>query len=276
MPTNDEREELRRVRRERTAEREARNNPAPATTPETPQYNYRTNLGPQGDRNYQYNVGDEYSSPGPEPPRDSPEWPAWQANAAAWRRFIGQRQQYVNQMIGAGYDPGDLGITPRKEEGRAGYNRLMQPGVIDELRRQSARYMTGTDAEVDPTTGLYVTGNPGAQNYYDSRGMRVDARGNPNGGIYGQQNTTAQFGANAIPRTTTGYNAPPRMPRPASTIAPPVQGPAPPTATPSTLSSNYQGFGQAYGAGSTHPAYRNRRPRRQYVPSTYAQSPFGL
>lgn len=276
MPTSDEREELRRVRRERTAEREARNNPTPTTTPSTtPQYNY-SDPGRFGAGGYSYQVGDEFSSPGPEPPRDSPEWPGWKKHAAAWRNFIGGRQQYVNQMIGAGYNPEDLGITPRKEEGRAGYNRLMQPGVIDQLRADSARYMTGTDAEIDPTTGLYVTGQPGAYSYYDTRGMNVDARGRPTGrGIYGGGNTQAQFGANAIPRTApSGYNAPARTARPTSTIAPTTA--APPTAPVSTLSSNYQGFGQAYGAGSIPPAYRNRRPRRQYVSSTYAQSPFGI
>lgn len=293
MPTDEDREELRARRREIANRQAGRGGGGSAidaaqraleqaqqeAATATPQYNY-LDPGRYGDRNYSYQVGDEFRNPGPEPPRDSPEWNEWKRHAAAWRNFIGGRQQYVNQMIGVGYDPADLGITPRKEEGRAGYNRLMQPGVIDQLRQQAAAWMRdSSDAEVDPTTGLYTTGQSGSNTYYDTHGMRVDAQGRPIGGFYGQSNTQGQFGASAVPRMPAGnYNTPPRMPRPPSTLTPtnPTVAQPVPTPPPSTLSSNYQGYGQSYGAGSIPPAYRNRQPRKRYVSPTYAQSPFGI
>lgn len=86
-------------------------------------YNYG-DPGIYGDPNYQYQWGDEFNNPGPEPPRDSPEWPAWKAQAKAWRNFIGQRQNAVDTLISMGYEPEQLGIKPIKEQGLAGWNRL--------------------------------------------------------------------------------------------------------------------------------------------------------
>ncbi len=242
--------------------------PPPIDAPEdgrdpNERYSYNQNLGAYANRNYQYNVDDEGpGQPGPEPPRDSPEWPRWREAAGAWRRYIGQRQQYVNQMIGAGYNPEDIGIFNRKEEGMAGYKRLMQPGVIDQLRQQSAAYMRTTDAEIDPTTGLYIAGN----NYYDSRGMRVDAQGRPIGGIYGEQNTRATFGGNAVPRVApTNYATPARMPRPAPAPAP-TPTPTPIVARPeSAANANMRGWGDK----PLSPTFRNRPPATRF-------SPFGI
>jgi hypothetical protein len=60
-----------------------------AQTPaaETPQYNYRTDLGIFGDPRYEYQVGDEFSRPGDEPPPGTPEWNDWKRHAAAWRKI---------------------------------------------------------------------------------------------------------------------------------------------------------------------------------------------
>lgn len=255
-------EQARRIRREIAARQGGGQAFTGQTTlaPTNPEYAYR-DPGMFGAPGYSYQVGDDFSGPGPEPPRDSPEWQDWKKHAAAWRNFIGGRQQYVNQMIGAGYNPEDLGITPRKEEGRAGYLRLTQPGVIDQLRSQSAQYMRGTDAEVDPTTGLYVTGQGPTQRYYDQRGMAVNAQGRPTGGFYGQQNTRAQFGSQAVPRNVANYATPNRMPRPSTTPQPTPSLPRPPE---SQLAANYGGWG-----GSLAPGSRNRRPRRTYQPNTY-------
>jgi hypothetical protein len=235
--------------------------PAPVEeTPPAQNFNY-SDPGRFGARGYEYQVGDEFNSPGEEPDRATQpeEWAAWKRHAAAWRNFIGGRQQYVNQMIGAGYNPEDLGITPRKEEGRAGYNRLMQPGVIDQLRANSARWMQGSDAEVDPTTGLYVSGG----NYYDKQGMQVGQNGRPTGtGFYGMENTRGQFGAQAVPRGVQNYTAPTRMPAPRPTNVPQP----PPRPVESSRVSNYGGWGQAFGQGNLQPGFRNRRPRPQFSP----------
>jgi hypothetical protein len=176
-----------------------------AQTPaaETPQYNYRTDLGIFGDPRYEYQVGDEFSRPGDEPPPGTPEWNDWKRHAAAWRKYIGGRQNYVNQMIGTGYTPEDLGIFNRKEEGMAGYKRLTAPGMMDKLHAQSAQYMRGTDAEVDPVTGFYRTGAGPTSRYYDAQGMGVNAQGQRSGGFYGMQNTIGQFGFGAIPRSSS-------------------------------------------------------------------------
>lgn len=86
-------------------------------------FGYSTDLGKYGDPNYTYQEGDEFSDPGPEPPRDSPEWPAWKAHAKAWRRHIGQRQAWVDMNLAMGADLESLGIRDVHEEGRAGYRR---------------------------------------------------------------------------------------------------------------------------------------------------------
>jgi hypothetical protein len=223
-------------------------------------YNY-SDPGRFGERGYTYQVGDEMTAPGPEPPRDDPRWNDWKKHAAAWRNFIGGRQQYVNQMIGVGYDPEDLGIFNRKEEGQAGYRRLTQPGVIDQLRNQAATWMRNSDAEIDPVTGLYTAGN----NYYDSRGMRVNQSGQRAGGFYGMENTAGQFGRGAIPRTLGNTQGPVTRPgnpgglRPTSTPQPtrPL-----PTAPPPT--QNYGGFQRAMTGQSLDPRNRNQRPRPIY------------
>jgi len=69
------------------------------------------------------------SGPGPEPPRDSPEWPAWKAHAKAWRRSIGQRQADVDMQLAMGADlENDLGIVNVHEMGQAGWNRRRRMG----------------------------------------------------------------------------------------------------------------------------------------------------
>lgn len=166
-------------------------------------YNYSTNLGAMANPNYQYQVGDVMQHPGPEPDRNKePElWAEWKAHAAAWRRYIGQAQQYVNTMIAVGYSPEELGIFNRKEEGQAMYRRLTMDNnaEINRLREHGARWMRGSDAEVDPRTGFYVTGTgPGNRAYYDSRGMRVNAQGQRIGGFYGQGNVASQYGSRAL------------------------------------------------------------------------------
>lgn len=165
-------------------------------------YNYR-DPGRFGAPGYSYQVGDEFYHPGPEPPRDSPEWPAWKEHARAWRNYIGGRQQYVNEMVGMyGEDALEmLGIRNQKHEGQAGYRRIMQPGVIEELRRNAANWMRGSDAEIDPVTGLYMTGSRegGNARFMDMYGRLVDENGRPLNGHYGMEQTRAQYGANAVP-----------------------------------------------------------------------------
>lgn len=239
---------------------------APVAPTDNPAYSYQ-DPGMFGDPNYSYQVGDEFTNPGEEPPAGTPEHAAWQAHAKAWRHFIGGRQQYVDSMIGAGYNPEDLGITPQKEQGRAGYLRLTAPGMMDKLHAQSAQYMRGTDAQIDPVTGLYMTGGPGAgqgARYYDARGLQVNAQGHAIGGMYGQQNTIAQFGQQAIPRAAPANAAPVRPTQPRPTVAAPVAPPAPRV---SAQASNYGGWGDAYGARPLAPSQRNRQPRARYVPS---------
>lgn len=281
MPRNEERAEQRNFRREVAARQAGAgstvgnandlvNNLLNPQAAESPAYNFSTDLGQYGNPNYNYQVGDEFSNPGPEPPRDSPEWPQWKAHKRAWQNFIGGRQQYVNQMIGIGYNPEDLGIFNQKEEGMAGYRRLMQPGVIDQLRQQSANWMrNSSDAEIDPTTGFYRSGN----SYYDQRGMRVGAGGRPAGGFYGMENTMGQFGAGSVPRSASNYQ--PNRP------ARPNPGAVSNTGAQTTQSApianrvtpyNYGGFGQAFGAGSIPTTRRNRAPQRVYR----APSPFGI
>lgn len=244
------------------------------TAPVAQQYNY-SDPGRFGARGYEYQVGDEFHSPGAEPDRalEPEKWAEWKKHASAWRNFIGGRQQYVNQMIGAGYNPEDLGITPRKEEGRAGYNRLMQPGVIEQLRANSAKWMRGSDAEIDPTTGLYIMGGGDRPaSYYDQQGMQVNAQGRPVGGFYGQQNTVGQFGANAIPGRVANYSAPGRM-----QAIRPTPAPQPlPRAPESPRTSNYGGWGARMGQGSLTPGFRNRRPKPQYSNGPTQYSPFGI
>lgn len=227
-------------------------------TEETPQYNY-SDPGRFGERGYEYQVGDEMTAPGPEPPRDSPEWGDWKKHAAAWRNFIGGRQQYVNQMIGVGYSPEDLGIFNRKEEGMAGYRRLAQPGVTEGLRQNATDWMrNSSDAQIDPITGLYSSGN----NYYDARGMRVNQSGSRVGGFYGQQNTTGQFGGQAVPRTVSNPGGPvqrPGVPRPSNVPQPTAPLP---TAPPPTQALG--GWGQAMTGDRLHIANRNRRPPNPY------------
>lgn len=209
-----EREERRRVRRQE--ERRANGGqptgqPDPRPTPDEVDYTYR-DPGRFGAPGYSYQVGDEMSNPGPEPPRDDPRWPEWKAAARAWRNFIGGRQRYVDENVGI-YGEGALeamGIRDQKEEGRAGYRRIMAPGMIDTLRQRQADWMkNSSDAEIDPTTGLYVTGQEGNFAYYDAYGRSVDANGRPTNGAYGQGHMQATFGAGAGPLNVgaNGYNA---------------------------------------------------------------------
>lgn len=239
-----------------------------APTPETAggeAYNYR-DPGMFGDPRYSYQVGDEFSGPGPEPPRDSPEWPAWKRHAAAWRNFIGGRQQYVNSMIATGYDPEDLGIFNRKEEGQAGYRRLTQNNgaEIARLRQHGEEYMRGTDAEIDPVTGLYITGGPSNRSYFDARGMRVNAQGGRIGGFYGSGNTVGQYGMGAIPRTLGNQTGPIVRPGTPNRMQP-VPAPAP--AAPIVPQAQQQ---QAQRGGWTN--YMPRRNRQTQLP----QSPYGI
>ena len=69
------------------------------------------------------------SGPGPEPPRDSAEWPAWKAHAKAWRTSIGQRQADVDMQLAMGADlENDLGIINQHEMGQAGWRRRAAMG----------------------------------------------------------------------------------------------------------------------------------------------------
>lgn len=116
-----ESEEERAERRERN--RKKTKPEAPSTEQPKQSYGYSTDLGKYADPNYAYQEGDEMSGPGPEPPRDSPEWANWKAHAKAWRAHIGQRQSWVDMMLGMGNSLDDLGIRDVKEEGQAGYRR---------------------------------------------------------------------------------------------------------------------------------------------------------
>lgn len=228
---------------------------AQAPAPGTPQYNYSTNLGIFGDPRYSYQVGDEFNSPGEEPPPGTPEHDEWRRHAGAWRRFIGGRQNYVNQMIGTGYSPEDLGIFNRKEEGMAGYKRLTAPGVTEGLHRQAEQYMRGTDAEVDPVTGFYRTGSGPTSRYSDARGMNVNAQGQRVGGFYGMANTMGQFGLGAIPRSSSA--APPAM-RPVGGRA---EGPQAAAATLTPRPAARAAYAPQNNAG-----WNIRNPRRPVMP----------
>lgn len=126
MPLDPEVEENRRRRREIRQNRGESSVPGLEEDPPPSggqNYSYG-DPGMYGSSNYQYQWGDEFNNPGAEPPRDSPEWPAWKAHAKAWRNFIGQRQNAVDTLVSMGYDPEQLGIHPMKEQGLAGWNRL--------------------------------------------------------------------------------------------------------------------------------------------------------
>ena len=128
MPRNQDENDVRggrprdRVRKDMPGDLGVPDSPVPSQAAPS-QYGYSTDLGKYGDPNYTYQEGDEMTNPGPEPPEDSPEWPAWKAHAKAWRRHIGQRQAWVDAQLASGASLEDLGIRDVKEEGQAGYRR---------------------------------------------------------------------------------------------------------------------------------------------------------
>lgn len=157
------------------------------------------------------------NNPGPEPPRDSPEWPAWKAHAKAWRRQIGERQQWVDSMVGQGYSLEDLGIRDVHEEGQAGYRRRsMGPGGLqgyyDRTRAGNAGAFANVMGEGGPENGIrmnsygiYEDPRPdGSIQYWDSLGNKTDAQGNRTGGNYYQPQRSA---ASIMPTQMTGSPA---------------------------------------------------------------------
>lgn len=159
------------------------------------------------------------SGPGPEPPKDSPEWPAWKAHARAWRRDIGQWQTEVDNNIAQGMNLEDMGIFNIHEQGQAGYRRREALGNSQGIGWEY-NWATGQKRNTGTSdVTAWDKWEPISQSEYEQK-ARMDAGG---GGLQGYYNnlrsgTAAQFGSvmaeggasNGITKTSWGGYKDPR------------------------------------------------------------------